>query len=89
MGQELLGCKMRDKVTGLEGTAICYAIWKNWCNRYAIQPACVKDGAAAQMHWVDEQDAEVITPEEAPHAAPARTGGPQADPSGFSADPTR
>ena len=70
-----LGSRIRDRVTGIVGTAVCYAVWKNGCNRYTVQPPVGADGKVPDSIGVDEQDVEVV--EEVPVAKAKKTGGPK------------
>ena len=52
-GFELLGLKVSDKVTGIEGicTSICYDLFG--CIQATINPGLDKDGKPREYHWYD------------------------------------
>ena len=82
-----LGSVVKDRITGLQGTAVARTTWLNGCVRYAIQPAVVKDGKPVDEYWVDSQQTELVKPKKKAAKKPAAsacTGGPQADPREFS-----
>jgi len=72
-----LGMKVRDKITGLEGTAIGYTYWMYGCERITIQPSGVKDGKPHDAYTVDEPQCEIIDAKPAAKAKP--THGPRDD----------
>lgn len=83
----LLGHKVRDRITGLEGIVTSRTEYLNGCVRYAVQPPVDQDGKVRDSMWADESDlldqGAVVTPmatritEQQPIAAPPirRTGG--------------
>jgi len=83
-----LGDKLRDRVTGVEGTVISRTQYLNGCVRYGLQPEGAKpDGAALEASWVDEAQAAYVTctgmtvPElHEAGAVVGRPGGPQPAP---------
>ncbi len=81
-----LGQKVRDTLTGNEGTAIGRTEWLYGCVRIVIQPEGGKDGVPFETFNVDEPQLEVIKEKPAPKAEP--THGPRNDP-GRAPDPTR
>ena len=56
----MLGKKVKDNVTGLEGIAVTKCIYLNGCVQYAIQAKIDKDGKIPDEKWVDEQQLKVI-----------------------------
>lgn len=72
-----LGQKVKDKLTGLEGTAVARCEYLYGCVRISVQPFGVKDGQPAAWVNVDEPQLEVI--KEKPVKAPRGHGpaGPQ------------
>jgi len=72
-----LGQKVRDKITGLEGTAIARTEWLHGCVRIVIQPHGLKDGLPLEVQTVDEPQLEIIDEEAAPKAEPRH--GPRPD----------
>ena len=48
-----LGNKVRDKVTGLEGIAMCKCIYLNGCIQYEVQPKVNDKGEMVKGLWVD------------------------------------
>jgi hypothetical protein len=70
-----LGTKVKDPITGAEGTAIGKTDWLYGCTRIAVQMPLNKDGKVPDMVWFDEPQLEGIPPDQA-----TKPGGPQADP---------
>lgn len=54
-----LGCKVRDKVSGLEGIVIGMSVWLSGCDRYIVQ-APARDGKRPDPDSFDEHNLEVI-----------------------------
>lgn len=57
-----LGQKVRDTLTGLEGTAISRTEWLYGCVRVAVQCEGGKDGLPFDAFVVDEPQLEVVKP---------------------------
>ena len=57
------GDKVRDTISGFEGTIMCEAIYKNGCVRYSIQPALDSQGHFQESQVIDEEQLELIKPE--------------------------
>lgn len=77
----VLGMKVRDKITGVEGIAVARTEWLNGCDRICIQPEGIKDGKPHEISTFDEATCEIVGkkhPFQKP--APVFTGGPQNDP---------
>ena len=55
-----LGQKVKDKITGMVGIAVCRAIWMNGCVRVTVQPQELKDGRPVDTYTCDEPDLIVI-----------------------------
>jgi len=71
-----LGSKVKDTLTGIEGTAIARTEWLHGCVRITIQPYGVdKDNKPLGSHTTDEQNVEIVQPLETPKV---KTGGPRA-----------
>lgn len=92
MRKIILGSKVRDWESGVEGIAVTRAEYLNGCVRYGVQPPMGKDGKVPDTEYVDEEQLEVI---ERPAVAKAQApkaqvkkippGGPSAyDPKGGS-----
>ena len=81
-----LGQKVRDTISGTEGTAIARTEWLYGCVRVAVQPEGSKDGCPFEAFNVDEPQLEVVKAEAAPKATPSH--GPRDDP-GRAPDPQR
>jgi len=73
-----LGQKVRDRMTGLEGIAICRMDWLYGCTRVVIQPQEIKDGKPAESYTVDEPQCEVIGEDFVPEQIAARAAAPAA-----------
>ncbi len=81
-----LGQKVRDKISGNEGTVVAITHWLNGCVRMCIQPEGTKDGAPFDNFVIDEPQLEVIDKKAAPRVKPRH--GDRDDP-GRAPDPTR
>ena len=73
-----LGQKVRDTISGNEGTAVAITTWLNGCVRICIQPEGTKDGVPFESFVIDEPQLEVVNKKAAPKAEPRH--GPRADP---------
>ena len=49
-----LGDKVKDTITGLEGTAVAKIWYLNDCIQYEVQPKGLKDGTIIKSVWIDE-----------------------------------
>jgi len=75
-----LGVKVRDKVTGFVGVAICRVKYLNGCVQYGIKPPVGLDNKALETEYIDEGQLEVVREKKAaPREPRRRTGGPSAD----------
>ncbi len=76
-----LGSRLKDKVTGFSGIALCVSFYMTGCVQYGLQPSRLKeDGGVPDWEWFDEdrliQESEsLFMPAKDP--ANARPGGPQ------------
>lgn len=90
--QELMGAKVRDLVTGIEGIVTSVAYWMNGCVRVCVQPPTHDNKPADTVEWCDVQQVERIgdgvrpalglEPEIVAGSAPdypTAVGGPQKD----------
>jgi hypothetical protein len=68
-----LGQKVRDKVTGFEGTAVARTEWLYGCVRFGVQSDKLKEGAPIELQTFDEGGLEVIKEEKEPSRK--KTGG--------------
>ena len=57
---KLLGLKVRDGVTGVEGvvTSVCFDLYG--CVQVAVQPRGTKDGKLEDGRWFDEKRIKVL-----------------------------
>ncbi|KKK67279.1 hypothetical protein LCGC14_2955660 [marine sediment metagenome] len=81
-----LGQRVRDTISGNEGTAVARTEWLYGCVRVVVQPEGSKDGCPYDVFNVDEPQLEVVDEKAAPEAEPNH--GPRNDP-GRAPDPTR
>lgn len=72
-----LGSKVRDTITGLEGTVVAKTEWMNGCWRITIQPNQLKDGKPVDSTTFDVEQLELIKASTAKEAKPH--GGDRAD----------
>jgi hypothetical protein len=78
----ILGSKVRDSITGLEGIATARCTYLYGCVRIGIQPTALEGQKVAEEVFLDEQRVEVLE-ERKPVVSPASSalsGGPQSDP---------
>ena len=54
------GQKVRDVMTGFEGTIVYYAEYINGCIRYSIQPELDEEGHYQESQVIDEEQLELI-----------------------------
>lgn len=73
-----LGQKVRDTISGNEGTVVAITTWLNGCVRMCIQPEGTKDGIPFSTFVIDEPQLEVVDKKTAPKARPKH--GLRADP---------
>jgi hypothetical protein len=59
------GDKVRDEVSGLEGTITCVAVYMNGCIRYNVQPGLDEEGHYQDGEAIDEQQLILIKPKKA------------------------
>ena len=60
MAKIKLGQKVRDSISGMEGTAVARAEYLYGCVRIAVQPKELKDGVPLDAVYVDEPQLEVV-----------------------------
>lgn len=84
-----LGDKCRDTVTGLVGTIVAKAEYKNGCRNFELQPPA-KNGVVPPSQWPDVQDVEAVKTTRKVKAAtkPKWIGGPRPRPAGRSTPPS-
>lgn len=79
MSKVKLGDKVRDRVTGYEGTVIGITNWLNGCARLGVQgQERNENGMPNDAYWFDEFQAEIIKEKETKKGSTA-TGGPRKD----------
>lgn len=67
-----LGDKVKDPITGFEGTATAKTEWLYGCSRIAVQAQIDKDGKVPGLEWFDELQLESSEPNK-------NVGGPHDD----------
>ncbi len=55
-----LGMRVQDKVSGLEGIAVCKAEYLNGCVQYEVKPLVNEKGEMVKGEWIDEVQLEVV-----------------------------
>lgn len=55
-----LGNKVRDLVTGIEGTATAFAYYLNGCERVAIEPPAENNKVSDKVEWADIQQVQYV-----------------------------
>lgn len=73
-----LGTKVRDTVTGFEGTAVARCEYFNGCVQYGVLPKAKEAGAMPDAVYIDWQRLEVVGKPKVPRRT-SLTGGPQRD----------
>lgn len=58
--QEMMGLKVREKITGFEGIVTGYCIYISGCNQALVAPATDENGKHVEAMWWDEQRLDVI-----------------------------
>jgi len=74
-----LGDKVRDKVSGFTGIAVCRADWISGCLRYTVQAPAKKDGTLQECQSFDVEQLEVVKSGSV-KLSDRRTGGPMPTP---------
>lgn len=59
-GKTILGSRVRDVITGFEGTVTGRAEYISGCHQALIAPALSADGAMRDSQWIDEQRLERV-----------------------------
>ncbi len=80
----LRGMKVRDVLSGFEGTVVCRAEWLYGCVRITVQPPGLHEGKPIDWQTFDEPQLEILDAigavacigSEHAQAQPAPTGGP-------------
>ncbi len=72
-----LGSKMRDTITGYEGTVVATLVYINGTRTAALQAGELKDGKPHDNQWFDVERLEPVAP--APVRKTRPSGGPQSD----------
>ncbi len=78
-----LGVKVKDTITGFEGTVTARCQYMNGCVQYEITPTTLKEGVPQKEIWLDEQRVVPVEKKEKTNRSPRRvrrTGGPQNHP---------
>ena len=71
-----LGSKVKDPVSGTEGTVTARCFFLNGCVRVCVQPKQMPGKQEIKNIWIPEQQAEIIVKSE-PVKAKHKVGGPQ------------
>jgi hypothetical protein len=74
-----LGDKVRDRVSGVTGIAVCKSEWFNGCLRWTVQQPASKDGKLPELVSFDVEQLDVL---KAGAVKPSKraTGGPMPTP---------
>ncbi|MGH7177642.1 MAG: hypothetical protein ACREJC_09700 [Tepidisphaeraceae bacterium] len=74
----LLGSKVKDRLTGFEGTVIARVDYINGCTQYGIIPRVREDGKMTESTYIDWKRLQVLEepPMQKDRAALASVGGP-------------
>lgn len=73
-----LGSKVRDTITGLQGTAIARTEWLHGCVRVTVQPNALRDGKPIDTSTFDEPQLELVEESATPPAPPRHGDRPNA-----------
>jgi hypothetical protein len=74
-----LGDKVRDRVSGISGIAVCESKWFNGCLRWTVQQPAGKDGKLPDLVSFDVEQLEVLK-KGAVKPIERQTGGPMPTP---------
>lgn len=77
MKDEMLGKKVRCKVTGFEGITTAKVTYINGCVQYCVKPKVKKDGSFPDGIYIDIEQLEIIG--KGVEITPSETGGVQRD----------
>ncbi|WP_309086432.1 hypothetical protein [Chelativorans sp.] len=58
---EVLGTKVRDRITGFSGVVTGRVEYLTGCNQVLVSPPAKEDGSLVAAEWLDEQRLEVIS----------------------------
>lgn len=80
-----LGMTVKDKITGLNGVAVCRSSYLTGCDRISIQPTELKDGKPLDWVAFDENQLDIINNNvikmNTIDETPTKVGGPRPNPS--------
>lgn len=77
-----LGDKVRDSITGFEGTVTSITEWINGCRRVGVQSAELHEGKPIDPQWFDEQQVRLVESRyPLSDKEENKKGGPRLDPS--------
>ncbi len=54
------GTKVRDKITGFEGTVVARDQWQHSGSRVGVQSEGLHDGKPIPIQWIDVERVEVV-----------------------------
>lgn len=54
------GLKVRDKITGFEGTVDGHCVYMTGCSQWRVLPVVDKEGKMQNGHWIDEDRLEEV-----------------------------
>jgi hypothetical protein len=57
----MLGHKVKDSITGFEGTVTGYVTYLSGCNQCLVTPVVKKDGSPQDSCWLDEQRLKILS----------------------------
>jgi len=77
-GKFAMGSKVKDKITGFEGTITAVTFYLYGCTQYLVQPIA-KDGEQKEPDFIDESGLELLAEPEIPKQ-PLREGGKRKHP---------
>lgn len=55
-----MGDRVKDKVTGFEGTVTARVVYLNGCVQFCVDPGIDKDGKTQDHHYIDEGQLSVV-----------------------------
>lgn len=60
LGEDAIGKKARDTITGLVGIITARTVWLNGCVGVTLQPQEPKDGVPIEAQWFDDAQVEIV-----------------------------
>ena len=66
MNEIKLGDRVKDRITGFEGTVTARIEYLYGCIQFRVQPDVAENGAQLKADWIDEDQLKIVKPSGAP-----------------------